>query len=230
MCRTKFTLIELLAVIAIIAMLLSILFPALAKAKERTKDISCKSNERQIGVAFLSYNGDYDYFPPWSMAMHTAGLAATDANWAYMMFDKKYISNSKIYYCPLVADTVPDYSKNYIQTPSNPSWYCYSSYGYNTVGVGDDYYQTNHNPASPANPGKIKNPSSKVLTGDALMKAAPTRPFYVIDSFYANGKLHSRHLGSANILWVDGHVSGFKNAADNIQNSTPSLIKFMIRD
>ena len=53
--RKGFTLIELLVVIAIIALLLSVLMPSLRKAKEKAKEIVCKSNLHQWGVVFLTY-------------------------------------------------------------------------------------------------------------------------------------------------------------------------------
>lgn len=56
--RKGFTLIELLAVIAIIAILASLLLPGLAKAKSKARQISCLSNQRQLGLAATLYMSD----------------------------------------------------------------------------------------------------------------------------------------------------------------------------
>ena len=55
-----FTLIELLVVIAIIAILAAILFPVFAQAREKARQASCASNEKQIALACLMYIQDYD--------------------------------------------------------------------------------------------------------------------------------------------------------------------------
>ena len=91
MKRTGFTLIELLVVIAIIAILAAILFPVFAKAREKARQTSCLSNEKQIGLAFLQYCEDYDERLP-------VGVNLAGAGWAGEMYT--YIKSVDVYHCP----------------------------------------------------------------------------------------------------------------------------------
>jgi prepilin-type N-terminal cleavage/methylation domain-containing protein/prepilin-type processing-associated H-X9-DG protein len=60
----RFTLIELLVVIAIIAILAALLLPTLSRAKGMARDITCKSNLKQVMLYFLLYLDDYDGTTP----------------------------------------------------------------------------------------------------------------------------------------------------------------------
>jgi prepilin-type N-terminal cleavage/methylation domain-containing protein/prepilin-type processing-associated H-X9-DG protein len=59
-----FTLIELLVVIAIIAILAGIIFPVFAQARGKARQMECVSNLRQLGLAFMLYEGDWELWPP----------------------------------------------------------------------------------------------------------------------------------------------------------------------
>jgi len=65
MCmRRGFTLVELLVVIAVVAVLAAMLLPVLSRARESARKAACQSNLRQIGTAFRLYASDYDGLYP----------------------------------------------------------------------------------------------------------------------------------------------------------------------
>src|ERR1700753_1440287 len=63
--RRAFAFIELLIIVAVVAILAGLLLPALAKAKQKAQRINCVNNLKQVGLAFRLFSGDNgDTYPP----------------------------------------------------------------------------------------------------------------------------------------------------------------------
>ncbi len=118
--RKGFTLIELLVVISIIALLISILLPALRKARETAKLSLCASNQRQVVVALASYGTDENGQMPaaicktdsgtWSWPLYINYHAESDgANGGSIIPQlRPYLSEALVLQCPLSPD-VPQF-------------------------------------------------------------------------------------------------------------------------
>jgi len=97
--NSGFTLIELLVVIAIIAILAAILFPAFAKAKEKAKQSSCLSNEKQIGLGLMQYVQDYDSTYPMSYYYQNgANSVGGYVQWSGLI--APYVKSNNVWVCP----------------------------------------------------------------------------------------------------------------------------------
>jgi len=90
--KKGFTLIELLVVIAIIAILAAILFPVFAKVREKARQTSCLSNEKQLGLAFVQYAQDYDETFPVDMNNGYCN------GWAGEIYP--YVKSTGVFKCP----------------------------------------------------------------------------------------------------------------------------------
>ena len=103
--RPAFTLVELLATIAIIALLVGLLLPAVQSAREAARRASCANNIKQLGLAVLGYESSNVFLPPqgapWEFCSRAnEGLATLDVRYAevsYLLWLMPYVEQQAIY-------------------------------------------------------------------------------------------------------------------------------------
>ena len=212
MTRRGFTLIELLVVIAIIAILAAILFPVFARAREKARQSSCQSNEKQMMLGVMMYTQDYDeQFPP----TYYAPAGSLALRWCDLI--APYLKNTQIMKCPSDAGVAyvwgngtgpSSYMANYfmgggggvsmasVVAPAGTVYLCDGGAYGNDAGV-----------AMPVNP----KSGCWILVDTGFPNTA------VADAVgNANGDWgapNPRHSEVVNVGFVDGHVKSLKSSA-----------------
>ena len=233
--RRAFTLVELLVVIGIIAVLLALVLPALARARNSALRVSCSSNLRQIGVAFISYAHDNR---GWFPAVAIAWPKAYPEDWVHWQPGRDlresrllpYLGNSaEVLKCPMgVPERGPTQGPREVHPP-----YPFS-YSLNVFLTGRSFTDT-YNPRGDSTCllHQVLSPSTKILALEEDTTAINDGAWYQFD--YISGWTTSvsiRHdrptelrqgpnaigpegrgpywrEGRGNVAFVDGHVEFF---------------------
>ena len=226
--RSNFTLIELLIVIAIIAILAGILLPALTRARERAYSIHCVNNLKQIGLGLAQYTGDFTFFPWPQDATQTLPGTTEKGRWwnlltglsdsgvrigsSYLPIDRQHSSVNGSYLglrCPKHAEQRTENGgplpSHYIVVGSSSTlWYADGAVGITgPLKVG---------PAGVVSPERVKKPAAKVGVieyqadrNEAGLGVITDGRYLFNSSSTSNlvGPVHERNTGA---LYVDGHA------------------------
>jgi prepilin-type N-terminal cleavage/methylation domain-containing protein/prepilin-type processing-associated H-X9-DG protein len=95
-----FTLIELLVVIAIIAVLAGLLLPALARAKEKSKQIQCVSQLRQVGIAMHAFATEHRDKFPCHVPLRDGGVLTRPNAWEHFLTLSNELASTRVLICP----------------------------------------------------------------------------------------------------------------------------------
>lgn len=207
--RSSFTLIELLIVIAIIAILAGMLLPVLGKARAKGKQTLCTSNMKQLSTTVNMYCDDWkEYFPAYISADFFRQVEPyTRRKW--VAWQSQTIADAGPFWCPEDQESV--------RTKTTLFSYGCNVYTSSTIASGYDEAYAKVAFSARKN---IRYPTNIIYSGDSYHKYA----YQVIldqNSFPCSGDkgpdqnriasgISFRHQLSADILYVDGHVTPHK--------------------
>lgn len=211
--RIFFTLIELLIVIAIIAILASMLLPALNKARGRGRSVHCSNQFRNIVQGAMQYtDASKDFWPTGGGYGIKVEDPAATSGWVDLALLRSILgiggigskSWPKRYICP-------ESWSNKLLAP-RPGFNYTEDCAYMQWSAGTGYFS-----GQPCKITRVKNVSSKVAWADMLTALtyatiAATYAEYVVagadtKQVDANGPVAYRHDRKANFVFMDGHIS-----------------------
>lgn len=234
-CTSAFTLIELMVVVAIIAILAAILLPVLAQAQLRAKRIQCLNNIRQLGIAAQVYTGDNSDFYPYAYYFDFANNV--EYCWDFTTYfgsNARTVpgvlwqgqTNPQIQQCPSYTG-----SANWIDNP-------YTGYNYNTSYIGHGQGESANDPTGqgipiPAKSTAVMHPAKTALFGDGqysagankFMRAPWPNPGDANFSGRYSGTQGFRHAGLSNVSFCDGHAESWSQCYTNNSDGAANVAR-----
>jgi len=209
--RSNFTLIELLTVIAIIAILAGLLLPAIQNARVRAKTTACLSNQKQVSAFISAYmNEENQYF------MSTSGTSDWDV-WGYTLHRRNLANDVKVLRCPAIVN----YKFTSYQ-PANFDTEVKETYGAVYSDDGFDFRGTKYLYTTGSNPVRI-SPTQLVLGGCTVNNAK--KPVHLLDlksnASATEGNPFLIHGNFCNFFFLDGHSESLA-VADLVKKYYPN--------
>jgi prepilin-type N-terminal cleavage/methylation domain-containing protein/prepilin-type processing-associated H-X9-DG protein len=220
--KKAFTLVELLVVMAVIALLISILIPALGVARSQGKAVVCKNNLRQLVLANTGYaienNNCFVLAAPDIWTTNNQRWHGIRAN-----NDSQFDWHKSPLISYIAGGGVKECTQKVNFRKGSPWDFNYEDgcggYGYNMAYIGSRIWERNiaESCKKPVRDFEIASTTKTIMFADcAMAQADGGTPYYLEYSFaepplngggYAWPSIHFRHRGKANVGWVDGHIS-----------------------